>query len=143
MILEWRNNPLTKKWMFTQEDIELEAHLKFVDSLKKNQKKQYFLVQHNKLYIGVIDFCNITKESVTMGLYKNPVIYGVGDILLKTIVEYSFNVLGIKTIYSEVFEENKKALQLYKLFGFKPFSSKIFNNKKVISMELENENWDT
>ena len=32
IILEWRNNPNIKKWMYTQSDITLESHLNFIDS---------------------------------------------------------------------------------------------------------------
>lgn len=140
MILRWRNDPQIKKWMFTQEDIKLEDHLKFVSLLKSNKAKQYFLVQHKKQYIGVIDFCEITPISVVMGVYKNPELFNVGKQLLQTILEYAFDTLGVKTIYSEVFEENKKALELYYSFGFKSIGSKIINSKKVITMELTHEN---
>ncbi len=140
MILMWRNDSSIKKWMFTQEDIKLEDHLHFVDSLKNNTTKEYFLVKQTNQYIGVIDFCNITQKSVTMGVYKNPKVSGVGDALMETIIAYSFNQLGVETIYSEVFEENTKALQLYKSFGFNHIDSKILDKRKVICMELIDEN---
>lgn len=140
MILFWRNNPSIKQWMYTTDDIKLEDHLQFVNSLNNNSSKKYFLVQQNEEYIGVIDFCDITHKSAVIGVYKNPNIYNVGKVLLETIKNYAFNTLDVTTITSEVFEENSKALKLYKSFGFKTFSSKIINNKKVICLELKNEN---
>ena len=41
MILEWRNK-IDKKWMHTQNDISLEEHLDFIDSLKTIKDKLYF-----------------------------------------------------------------------------------------------------
>lgn len=139
-ILLWRNNPSIKKWMFTQNDIQLDDHLVFVNSLKKNTKKKYFAVKKENQYIGVISFSNITKKNVIMGVYKNPEIHGVGKLLMEQIIDYSFNNLRVEKIYSEVFEENAIALNLYKSFRFKPRNSKIVDKRKVICMELVNEN---
>lgn len=136
MILSWRNDPFVKQWMFTSNEIKLEDHFKFVESLKTNTTKKYFLVEQNGNYIGVIDFCNITQESTTMGVYKNPLVYGVGAILLETIIDYAFKKLGVTAIYSEVFEENIKALTLYKSFGFEQYSNKFINHKNVICLKL-------
>jgi len=144
MILEWRNHPNIRKWMYNQEEIELDSHLQFIDSLKYCQDKLYFLVKMDKQYIGVIDFTNIDyhNKSTYFGLYSNPnlKIAGIGTILLKTILNYAFNTLNMNTLKLEVFEINKKALNLYKKFNFKKTGEKIVNNKKMILMELKNEN---
>ncbi len=140
LVLSWRNHPTIKKWMYNNNAIELEQHLNFIKLLRNTQEKKYFVVKQDDNYIGVIDFCNITDDSLIMGLYKNPKMTGVGKILLDTIIEYSFEIFKVKNIVSEVFESNEKAYELYKSIGFKPFSSKIVNNKNVICMELKNEN---
>jgi len=139
LVLSWRNNPDIRKWMFTTETISLEQHLKFIETLKNSKDKQYFVVKDDTNYLGVIDFCNVTKTSLEMGLYKNPKIANVGKILLNTIINYSFTILKVSNIISEVFESNKKAYELYKEIGFKPISSKFVNNTKVIKMELNTE----
>ena len=112
MILKWRNNQNIKKYMYTKDDE----------------------------YIGVIDFVNIKlNESLIMGIYTNPNLKGNGKILLETIINFSFNILKVKKIFAEVFFENERAFSLYKTYGFKEYSDKIINNKKVICMELKNE----
>lgn len=140
MVLSWRNNFKVKKWMYTNNDIDLNEHLAFIDSLKNNDSKKYFLVLNNNQYIGVIDFININEKSLEMGLYTNPDIKGVGGILLETIIKYSFEVLKTTKIFAEVFSENKKAYSLYKTFNFKEINEKNKNGQKVICMELKNEN---
>ena len=144
MILDWRNHPNIKKWMYNQKEISLDSHLNFIESLKSFKDKIYFLVKMNKEYIGVIDFTKIDyKNKLTyFGLYSNPYskTTGIGTILLKTIINYAFNVLNMNILKLEVFETNKKALNLYKKFKFKKTGEKIVNNKKVILMELRNEN---
>ena len=139
MILEWRNKIDIQKWMHTQNDISLEEHLDFIDSLKTIKDKLYFLVKKDNIYIGVIDFTQIKpNESLHMGIYTNPDLKGYGKILLETIIYFSFEILKVEKIFSEVYFENERAFSLYKIYGFKEYSYKIVNDKKVICMELNN-----
>ena len=141
MILKWRNNPKIRMWMYNQDEIKLEEHLNFIEGLKSRKDKLYFLVKKEDEFIGIIDFTQLVeKKSVHMGIYSNPNIKGNGQILLNTIKGYSFNYLKVERVFSEVFVENEKAYSLYKKFNFKDISEKTVNNKKVICMELENEN---
>ena len=141
MVLIWRNSSEIRKWMYNQEEIELNDHLNFIESLKSRKDKLYFLVKKDKEYIGVIDFTEIIEEeSLHMGIYTNPNIKGNGKILLNKIIEYSFDNLKVKKIYSEVFSQNNKAYELYEKYNFKDISKKTINNKEVICMELNNEN---
>ena len=140
MVLKWRNNPDVRKWMYNQDEILLENHLAFIKSLKSKKDKLYFLVKKDNEYIGVIDFNNIKDQSLIMGIYTNPSIKGFGKILLENIINYSFDVLKVKKIFSEVFSENTKAYELYKKYNFIKTDIKIVNNKEVICMELKNEN---
>jgi UDP-4-amino-4,6-dideoxy-N-acetyl-beta-L-altrosamine N-acetyltransferase len=141
IVLGWRNHPEIRKWMYNQDEIKFEEHLSFIESLKLKKDKFYFLVKKEKEFIGVIYFTQLLeKTSVHMGIYANPSIKGNGAILLNKIINYSFNNLKVKRVFSEVFAENKKAHNLYKKFNFKDISEKIVNNKKVFCMELENEN---
>ncbi|WP_066165526.1 UDP-4-amino-4,6-dideoxy-N-acetyl-beta-L-altrosamine N-acetyltransferase [Aliarcobacter cryaerophilus] len=139
MILEWRNRLDIQKWMYTQNDISLEEHLDFIDSLKTIKDKLYFLVKKDNIYIGVIDFTQIKpNESLHMGIYTNPYLKGYGKILLETIIYFSFEILKVEKIFSEVYFENERAFSLYKIYGFKEYSQKRVNNKRVICMELNN-----
>ena len=141
MILKWRNHPDIRKWMYNQDEIKLEEHLNFIESIKSRKDKLYFLVKKEEEFIGVIDFTQLVeKKSVHMGIYSNPNLKGNGKILLNKIIDYSFNNLKVERVFSEVFAENEKAHNLYKKFNFKDISEKTVNNKKVICMELENEN---
>ncbi|WP_260884045.1 UDP-4-amino-4,6-dideoxy-N-acetyl-beta-L-altrosamine N-acetyltransferase [Aliarcobacter butzleri] len=140
MILEWRNRLDIQKWMYTQNDISLEEHLDFTDSLKTIKDKLYFLVKKDNIYIGVIDFTQIKpNESLHMGIYTNPDLKGYGKILLETIIYFSFEILKVKVIFSEVYFENEKTYNLYKNYNFREISEKFINDKKVICMELKNE----
>jgi len=138
MVLEWRNHPEVRRWMFTQEPIEKENHLSYIDSLKIRKDRIYFLVKKEGDPIGVIDFTaiDLKKEQADIGLYANLNIKGVGSDLMHTIIEYGFEQLNLKRLISEVYEENTKAIALYECFGLK----KIDKKENIIVMELKNEN---
>lgn len=138
MILNWRNHPKIRKWMYNQNEISLEEHLFFIESLKNSEKKLYFLIKNEGNFIGVIDFVDITSESLHMGIYSNPNLYGQGSILLNEIIKYSFENLKVNKIFSEVFELNTKALELYKSFGFEEISKKEINKNNIIKLILRN-----
>lgn len=142
MVLEWRNHPNIRKWMFTQETIGLDEHLDYIRSLDKREDRAYFLVKRASRAIGVIDFTNIDHENkrTEFGIYTDPSLKGVGNQLMESIIDYAFNVLKVKTLISEVFEENVSALKLYNRYDFKEIRTKKVNDKNVIYMELKNEN---
>jgi len=139
MILEWRNNPSIKKWMYTQEDIPLDNHLEFINSLKMDKDKLYFLVKKDDENIGVIDFIGLTKDEVYFGLYANPMtkLLGVGRILEDISIDFAFNTLKVEKLKLEVFEDNIQVRNLHKKYKFKESGEKVINDKKVICMELK------
>ncbi len=139
MILSWRNHPSIKQWMYNSNDIALDNHLEFIETLKNCVDKLYFLVKQDNSYIGVIDFTNIDKnsDSSEFGLYTNVEFKGMGKVLLNCICDYGFNALNIDKLIAEVFAENEKAINLYKKYKFQEVGKKEINNKEVICMELK------
>jgi UDP-2,4-diacetamido-2,4,6-trideoxy-beta-L-altropyranose hydrolase/UDP-4-amino-4,6-dideoxy-N-acetyl-beta-L-altrosamine N-acetyltransferase len=142
MVLTWRNHPNIRKCMFTQDKIKLENHLKYIELLKAKDDRVYFLVKRGFQPIGVIDFTNIDHQAKTteFGIYANPQIKGIGKFLMESIIAYAFGHLHVKTLISEVFEENISAIKLYRRYNFRDTRTRKVNNKKVLQMELNIEN---
>lgn len=137
MVLEWRNSQEIRRWMYNSQEIELQTHLTFINSLKDDKTKYYFLLKQDREYIGVIDLTNINSKSADIGIYKNPSLYGVGDTLMHAIIGYGFGSLGLNALYAEVFKDNKRAYELYTKHNFKKIGKKIINNKEVYRLELK------
>jgi len=114
-ILKWRNSTYVSQWML-HKHIFLNEHLKFVENLK-NSNKLYFLVED----IGVIYF-TIKNNYIEVGLYKNPNKQKVGKKLLEIGLNEAFKYKD--KIILHVLEKNKKAINLYKKFGFKIVNKK-------------------
>ncbi len=140
MVLKWRNHPTIRQWMHTSEPISLAMHLSFIESLKNTTDKIYYILKAENSYLGVVDFTNITQETLHIGLYKNPFLQkSIGQILLDFIITYAFKKLMVKRIFAEVLIKNKKAYKLYEKNNFKVINNKVINNKKTICMELKND----
>lgn len=139
-VLEWRNHEAVKACMYYQNDISLEEHLDFIDSLWLCKSKQYLMVKKSNLCLGVIDLAdiNFNKRTSSFGLYANPFekMQGSGKMLLESVIKYTFEILKLDTLKLEVFADNEKALNLYKKYGFKESGTKTVSDKDVICMEL-------
>ncbi|MBL0703300.1 MAG: UDP-4-amino-4,6-dideoxy-N-acetyl-beta-L-altrosamine N-acetyltransferase [Sulfurospirillum sp.] len=141
MVLEWRNDIGIKKWMYNTDDIKLQNHFDYIESLAGLHNKQYLLVKKDNNYIGVICFTKINyMDKVTeFGLYANPFkkMLGVGRILEELSIKYIFDILKLNRIKLEVFSNNLKVINLHKKYNFHEVMSKTINNKSVICMELD------
>jgi UDP-4-amino-4,6-dideoxy-N-acetyl-beta-L-altrosamine N-acetyltransferase len=143
-VLEMRNHPEIRKWMYSQELIPIESHLKFICSLKKNVKEQYFLVSKSEKWIGVLCFINIkasTSES-EFGFYANPfeITPGAGRILEMASIHYAFEILHLEKLKLEVFCNNKKVVNLHNKYQFECVGNKKVGKKDVLCMELHKAN---
>lgn len=71
MILGWRNSPSVAKFM-QDKHISKQRHFEFVELLKSDKTREYFLVEQGGEYIGVISFVGIGKADCELGVYANP-----------------------------------------------------------------------
>jgi UDP-4-amino-4,6-dideoxy-N-acetyl-beta-L-altrosamine N-acetyltransferase len=136
MVLAWRNHSDVRRWMLNADEISMENHLQFVELLKNRADKRYFLVQREGKSIGVIDFTDITQNSAEIGIYTNPDMRGVGEILMKALVEYAFVTLHLTTLIATVFADNERAKYLYEKFDFTETERSLYNGREMITMEL-------
>ena len=144
MVLSWRNHESIRKWMYNSEIISEASHFKFINTLSSLTDNIYFLVQDNNEKLGVIYFNKIDLENKTcyFGLYGsiNSKVKGIGRILEETSLNYAFNILKVNNLKLEVYAENIQVINLHKKYKFKQFAEKEINCKKIICMELKNEN---
>ncbi len=140
MVLTWRNHKEIRSWMYNSEIISKEKHFNFIEHLKVEKTKLYFLVFNHKEAIGVVSLINISKDKAELGIYAKPQLKAQGKILLKSLINYSFSSLKLKALTAEVFEENLPAISLYKKLNFKIYNKKIIQDRKILLMELKNEN---
>ena len=116
MVLRWRNDERVAKFM-KNKSVSEQEHRNFIANLKNDETKRYFLVKEDSDYISVIDFVDIAADSCKFGIYTNPELKG--KILMQTIAEYAAKTLKVGELKSCAYNENEKAIALYRKFGFK------------------------
>ena len=123
IVLNFRNHPDIRKWMYNKDKISLQEHLEFIKNLKNDKTRLYFLVKDQENIMGIIDY-KLIDDYAQIGLYKNPSLRGVGALLMNTLLQYGFETLGLKRLVLFVFADNSVAIRLYKKFGFKEIDKK-------------------
>ncbi|MFY0651237.1 MAG: UDP-4-amino-4,6-dideoxy-N-acetyl-beta-L-altrosamine N-acetyltransferase [Cyclobacteriaceae bacterium] len=123
MVLSWRNNIEIRQWMINSDEIPIQEHISFIESLKTSENKVYFLAKRNEKNLGVIyfnDYNNETKQA-EFGLYLNPSYLGsgLGFELFFCIIQIAFIKLKLDKIYSQSKVENTNTLMLHEFFGIK------------------------
>ena len=116
--------------MYNKNKISLKEHLNFIQKLDKN--KIYLKIDE----LGVVNF-KVFDKYVEFGIHKNPNKQKVGNKLLEIGLKEAFKYKDKIILY--VFENNVKAINLYKKFGFIEVDKK----DNLIKMELKNENRKT
>ena len=117
IVFAWRNDKRVCEFMNTK-SFSWEIHNKFIENLKYKKDMEYFLVYSGDVAIGVVYFIDINLDSCGFGIYSNPNLKGYGKILMQHLLDYAKNILKIKILYSSVYTANKRALNLYRSFGF-------------------------
>lgn len=139
-VLEMRNHPKVRAQMHSQDIIDEQDHLKFIESLQDNAEKQYFMVKYQQSIVGVIYFTDIdkTKQSAIFGVYANlyKKVDKAGSILMESALAFFDSYIDLKKISLEVYESNIIAMNLYIKFGFSLGGSFNQSGEKVLTMQL-------
>ena len=137
-VLDMRNHPDIMKWMHNSSDISKNTHLTFINKLKGDVSRLYFLVKQQGKIIGSINFTNIVRPHyVELGIYTNPFdrLKGSGNVLEEAANYFAFEELRVNKLRLEVFSHNKRAINFYNTRGYKLIETKTVNDRELICME--------
>ena len=99
-------------------EIQEAEHLCFINSLKYDPDRSYFLVIQDGIEIGTVNLTRRSNFSAEGGLLKNPGLsYPVGTALL-SVLEREAAKKGFREVRLEVQEMNTRAIQLYSQAGY-------------------------
>jgi UDP-4-amino-4,6-dideoxy-N-acetyl-beta-L-altrosamine N-acetyltransferase len=122
-VLKIRNEEHIREWMFTQDIIKEEDHLAWIERLKDDQSQICLIITNSYAQpIGAVNLkkIDIINKNAELGFYKSLNFNEKGVMVksLSTIINYSFDVLGLEKIYTEVFEGNSKSISIHKRLMF-------------------------
>lgn len=120
MILDWRNHESVRKWMFNSNIISLKEHQEFLERLKTDLSKRYWLVFNSNNPIGVTSLIRIHNNHAEWGYYLEPSLHEttLSIELYYYTLGFFFDNLGFRLLYGYELPANKGASSLNTLFGF-------------------------
>lgn len=144
-IVEWRNDPEIKKWMFNQEDLTIEKHLEWHKKQIASNRIDYMIYDiKNKQCIGTVNFINIKGGQAEAGkMLGNKNYWGGGYAkeAFRLWLNHGFDNLRFKKISVRTLINNIPNIKLNENLGFK-IKEKIIINQSgkvypVLIMEIE------
>jgi UDP-4-amino-4,6-dideoxy-N-acetyl-beta-L-altrosamine N-acetyltransferase len=123
MVWEWRNDARIRQWMTNKNVIPFSGHLNFVNSLKTNDYRFYWLVYKGDSPIAVLDIIDVDYErgETEPGYYLNPDLLNSGEGLFfnYNFRTFLFNELGFESVKGNIKVGNDRAYTLSTFFGVK------------------------
>lgn len=146
LVWKWRNHEAIRKWMYNTTVIPYESHLTFIENLKTDIVKTYFLVKRNAVPIGVISITLVEDGVVDLGFYLGPEHHHkkMSVEFYYHAMEYLFEVLHLSKVIGYVHIENNATLSLNELFGYVRQKVNQTENGKMVEYylcELSQETW--
>lgn len=152
MILRWRNSKRISSMMLTEHKITKNEHYNWFKKIKLYKPIRHFIFCYNNIPIGYIGFnnFNVDEKSCDYGVYLGDVNIKIpvdaSLILYFFAIEYAFDILNVKIIYSKILEINISSIAFNKFIGFKFLKKDIIeiNNKKekVYCLQLHKKDWN-
>jgi len=133
MLRLWRNSKEVNQYMEFKGHISIEMQKKWFASLDI-KKDFYFIIYENDYPVGLTEIKNIYDNRGNLGIFiadqdslKIPMLsYKV----IFTMIDFSFNELGLSTIEASILKSNPRAIRFNESFGF---------SRKAGQEEVENQ----
>ena len=119
-VLQWRNHPEVRRYMYTSHEIRLEEHQAWFAGASTNQAIDLLIYEQDDTAQG---FVNITRtrcpEVADWGFYLSPNAQkGGGRILGNLALEYAFTQLGLHKLCGQALGFNERSIAFHKALGF-------------------------
>lgn len=116
IVLSMRNHEQVARWMYATH-ITPSSHHTFLQELKNDHSKRYWLFKYNGEYIGVgsLTRINLTHKHAFIGIYTNPFCTqsNKGKRILTFLESFATQNLALHTLHLEVLSHNERALRFY------------------------------
>lgn len=120
-VLQWRNHPDVRRYMYTTHEIKPEEHRNWFSGAVKNPSVSLLIYEHFGADSG---FVNITRsrcqEVADWGFYLSPTARkGVGRSLGKEALSYAFGQLRLHKVCGQAIGFNERSIGFHRALGFK------------------------
>ena len=142
MLRNWRNQDFVRNRFVFSDSITSEQQVQWFEKYNSDDTDYMFIVSYESNPIGAaaLYHINMQKGHAEFGrlmlgdLSKRG--QGLGKRITHLTTRMGFEVLSLKRIYLEVFEENNYAFKIYRELGYKVIEHAIKGDKRICSMEI-------
>jgi len=139
LMLSWRNAPSVRANMYTRDEIALEDHLAWWQTVQNREDQQYFMYESEVGFpSGIVAFTLIDQINAngSWAFYAAPdVSRGTGSKMEFLALEYAFQQLKLHKLHCEVLAFNQTVIKLHQKFGF--FVEGVFRQQHKIEAGFE------
>ncbi len=127
-IVRWRNDENVRNNLFSQEELTIEQHMKWMENVIKTKKAYQFIIEETEgstvKKIGTTFLKNIDHQNkkAEYGIFigdKDSRGNGYGTLATKKTLEFGFETLGLNRIYSSILETNEASVTALTRGGMK------------------------
>jgi UDP-4-amino-4,6-dideoxy-N-acetyl-beta-L-altrosamine N-acetyltransferase len=121
MLLNWRNHPDVRRFMFTQHEIRPEEHLNWFERASQDKSRCLLIVEASHEPIGYVQFSNVCIGGVSdWGFYTRPnAPRGSGKKLGEAALQHAFEKLQLHKVCGQAIETNEASIRFHHKLGFK------------------------
>lgn len=124
-IVKWRNDPQISRLLFSSNSITMQSHSSWLEKYKSSDNRKEFVIYiiQKNIPIGTIGISAIDNENrkAEYGIIIGEAEYtgkGYAKEASQLILKYAFEKLNLNKVFLKVFEDNTRAICMYKTLGF-------------------------
>jgi UDP-4-amino-4,6-dideoxy-N-acetyl-beta-L-altrosamine N-acetyltransferase len=124
ILYHWRNSPSVSQFMYRDDPIEIEDHLRWFNSVYQDTaQSRYRIAEWNSQAVGLVSLTKIDLRQKTCewGGYLGPEAQrglGLGKEMIVSSLDIAFTELELNRVTVEVLVTNHRAIKLYESVGF-------------------------
>lgn len=121
LVLQWRNHPSVRKYMFNQNEINEEEHKLWFKNTSVDKGRYLFIFEKTGEPQGFMNFHKLFGgDVIDWGFYLSPnAEKGTGNMLGKTALAYAFENLNLHKVCGQAIAYNEKSKRFHLRLGFK------------------------
>jgi UDP-4-amino-4,6-dideoxy-N-acetyl-beta-L-altrosamine N-acetyltransferase len=124
VVLEWRNQPEVRRWMYSDHEIQPLEHAHWFSSVLVHPAKKYWVINWEGRDVGIANLDQIDHKHrrCTWAFYLADAStrgQGIGKVVEFLVLRYVFEVLDFDRLWCEVLSTNEAVVRLHESFGFR------------------------
>lgn len=121
LVLQWRNHPDVRRYMYTQHEITPEEHTQWFAQSRHDDTRELLIFTIDDVPLGYVNFQKSTTSAVAdWGFYLAPdAPKGTGSQLGCAALNYAFKKMNLHKVCGQVLDYNEKSSRFHLHLGFK------------------------